>query len=87
MLTGSREEPHKKPLFIETADPNSHIRGRDTVYLNERYVIRRLLDGFHILCFEHDVYIPAKSGAFFDIGIVEVMDVQNTAHRTQPGIS
>jgi hypothetical protein len=48
---------------------------RDSVFLNEKYVIRNIVKGFHILCFEHDVDFPVENGPFFENGIVEVMEV------------
>jgi hypothetical protein len=74
-LTKSREEPRNKPIFKETEKSSDYIIARDSVSINEKYVIRKLVDGFHILCFEQDVDFPAENRPFFDNGIVEVIDV------------
>jgi hypothetical protein len=75
-LTQTREESHNKPIFEETEISSYGIVARDSVYLNEKYLVRNSADGFHIFCFEHDVHFPVKSGPFFEDGIVEIMDVQ-----------
>lgn len=85
MLITSRERPQNKPLLLYADNPDEDVDSvatRGSVSLNEKYVVRALPDGFHILCFEDSLQFPKESGTFFDNGSVEVINVQAVAHTS-----
>jgi hypothetical protein len=87
LLIKNSEAPRNQPFIIPDPEHIGNGDGSDdygsfSALINDRYIVRTLVNSFHILCYDDSALsITEEPDDFFDIGSVEMIDVHDLPHR------